>query len=44
MSMSNVGGCFGGDLRVHGEAGVIGGFDTVRLLVKLKHLIGIPAV
>lgn len=32
------------DSRVHGEAGVVGGLDSVRLLVKLEHLVGVPAV
>ena len=30
--------------RVHGEAGVVGGLDAVRLLVGLEHLAGVPAV
>lgn len=32
------------DSRVHGEAGVVGGLDAVRLLVELEHLVGVPAV
>lgn len=32
------------DSRVHGEAGVVGGLDAVRLLVKLEHLVSVPAV
>ena len=32
------------DSRIHGEAGVVGGLDAVRLLVELEHLVGVPAV
>ena len=30
--------------RVHGEAGIVGGRDAIRLLVKLEHFAGIPAI
>lgn len=31
-------------LRVHGEARVVGRLHAIRFLVKLEHLVGVPAV